>query len=80
MKKIHACISNQFNGENPCVQACDCRTLSHTTTVNHGDQTRVAAVRTSALSTTLLGHQFNKNSNTDFFKYFTVTKYKEYKS
>lgn len=48
--------------------------------VNHGDQTRVAAVRTSALSTTLLGHQFNKNSNTDFFKYFTVTKYKEYKS
>lgn len=33
------------SGENPHVQAGDHHTLSHTTTVDQGDQTRVAAVR-----------------------------------
>ena len=32
-------------GENPRVQVGDQHTLSHTTTADHGDRTRVAAVR-----------------------------------
>lgn len=32
-------------GGNPCVQAANCDTLSHTTTVGHGDQTMVTVVR-----------------------------------
>lgn len=40
--------------EIPCAQVGEHLTLSHTTTVDHGDQTWVAVVR--ALSTALLGH------------------------
>lgn len=32
-------------GGNPCVQAGNCDTLSHKTTVDHGDQTMITAVR-----------------------------------
>lgn len=33
------------HGENPCVQVGDYHTLSHTTTFDRGDRTRVTAVR-----------------------------------
>lgn len=42
--------------ENARVQAGDHQSLSHTTTVDHGVRTGIAAVTTSALSTPLLGY------------------------
>lgn len=42
--------------ENARVQAGDHQSLSHTTTVDHGVRTGIAAVTTSALSTGLLGY------------------------
>lgn len=36
-------------GENPSVQAGDHHTLSHTTSVDHGDRTRVAVVRSESI-------------------------------
>lgn len=35
--------------ENPCFEACEYHTLSHTTTVDHEDQTQVAAFRSKCV-------------------------------
>lgn len=63
-----------MSGENLHVQAGDHHTLSHTTTVYHGDRTRVAAVRSECIvhyatwtPTDTLG-LLGLNLNNDLFK------------
>ena len=43
-------------GENPRVRVGDRHTLSHTTSADHGDRTRVAVVRSESATSTLPGH------------------------